>query len=122
MRRCLIFIFVLVVLAAIFWGSLELRNDAYEKNLEEAYAAGAEVVTETTVPRINDVRVPIGNYIREDSSFVGGQSIQFMLPDGPLTVTIGTTFAVGTKQYKVLNIWEGNGDYASVSYIEVPSN
>lgn len=126
MRRLLILIVVLGALIASFAGYLmksgeQARVLTDQENTEEAYEAGADVIAETAVASINGERVPVSSYIAEDPSFDGGPSMSFHLPTGVIDVTIGSTFEVGSKQYKVFNIWEDEDGHGYAAFIEISS-
>lgn len=126
MRRLFILIVVFGSLAAGFVGYLlkseeQARVLIHQQNVDAAELAGGKSIVSSAVTTINGVRVPVGNYLPSDSSFGGDPSIQFMLPEGPLSANVGTTFEVGSKKYVVLNIWEDEYGHGYVSYTEVSS-
>ncbi len=67
---------------------------------------GAMTFTETAVAALAGVRVPIANAAHADYRDVAGTlrtgaTIEFMLPDGPLTAGAGTEFTVGGHRFRV---------------------
>ena|SRR3990167_1521454 len=110
MKKWLIVSTVLIlVLLGVFFGAQFYQAEQLDKRRDAAREQGAIIGQETTLISVDGVSVGIANYWDD--------SIALALADGFVRVRVGDTVEIGSREYKIIDLWEGKGGYGIVAIL-----
>lgn len=129
-RKPLIITFLILTLAVVLgvvFGIPYMREIRNKQLMEKELQAGAIVIEETTVGKVNGIRVGTGNLGKEYFDAEGikrqGLNIQLLVlsgeKSGPIIAYPGRVITIGDKSYRVNRIWATKGKGGWISLLPV---